>query len=100
MAVAGLRWPPKQATRKCRLFCLGARQDALARWVRCRGWPRDPEAARIGLLPLPATLLAADVWTLRPCLDFFARAGPASLTTRRRCPGVSLEATPAFQPLS
>src|SRR5271169_5091773 len=23
MAVAGLRWPPKQATRKCRLFWLG-----------------------------------------------------------------------------
>src|SRR5260370_37381421 len=100
MAVAGLRWPQKQATRKCRLFCLGERQEALALPVRRRGWPLGPEAGLIRPPPLLATGLAAAASVFRPRLPFFALGGPASLTTPRRGRRATLAPMPAFHALS
>src|SRR5271169_1524726 len=100
MAVAGLRWPPKLATRKCRLFCLGERQEGLAWPARRRGWPTGPAADLIRPPPLLVSGFAAAARVFGPRLPFFALTDPASLTTRRRCPGVTLAATPEFQLLS
>src|SRR5208282_4376940 len=97
MAVAGLRWPPKQATRKCRLFCLDERQDGLPWPARRRGLPAGTAAGRIRPPPLVAGFAAPAFPPRPPC---FVLAGPVSLTTRRRCPGVILAAAPEFQPLS
>ena len=78
MAVAGLRWPPKQATRKCRLFCFGRRVRKPWRGgVRRRGWPSGA-GRRAGSRPLPvaAAGLAAAAWHLPAALGLL-RTWPA-----------------------